>query len=125
MRTERILTIVATFAVGIGLLITVGYLFFCLFNPLPGSKVAIPPKAEKVVALAQSDLATRLKINPKEVQLIGLEEVQWRDSCLGIHEPGVQCLQVITPGYRLFLQANKKIFVYHTGLDSVRLIEVP
>lgn len=122
MKTGNVLWILTVLIFGLGLLIAA---YFIYLSPCEESTVVIPPEAEKVVALAIDDLATRLKISPKEVLVIGLEKVQWPDSCLGIHEPGVQCLDVITPGYRLFLRAGGKIWVYHTGENSVRRVNVP
>lgn len=118
MKTRDTLLILEFWIVSIGLLIAV-YLIFR--SPV----ISVPPKAEKVVALATDDLAKGLKINPKEIQLIGIEEVRWPDSCLGIHEPGVQCLDVITHGYRLFFRAGEKIWVYHTSETLIRRVDVP
>lgn len=124
-------TILLLFALGAILL---GVSLFVMFYPyrppcqeptivVPTETAVVPSGPERVIALATADLATRLSVDPKNVRLVSLEVVSWRDSCLEIYEPGVQCLQVITPGYRLWFQieGSTEDWVYHTSDNSVRL----
>ncbi len=52
--------------------------------------------------------------------LIYAEYVEWPDSCLGVEQRDVVCLQAITPGYRVFLLAPgtpvAHYLEYHTDL---------
>jgi hypothetical protein len=80
---------------------------------------------EQLFQLARDDLATELDIKPEDIELVKVEGVEWRDSSLGCPQPGMMYAQVITPGYRLTLEANQQQFVYHTdsGQHVVRCEE--
>jgi hypothetical protein len=73
---------------------------------------------------AAADLAQRLKIDVNTITLISAEQVDWSDACLGIQTPGVMCAQVITPGYKVILEANGQQYEYHTNESgsAVRLV---
>ena len=102
-------------------------------SPLPGVKpgggLITQPEAEMwqnapAAALnTRADLVSRLQIDPDTIKLVSVEHVEWTDGCLGIQTPGVMCTQVITPGYRVVLEADGKQYDYHTNEsgDVVRL----
>jgi hypothetical protein len=98
-------------------------------SPLPGGGLVTRPEAEQwqnapVAALnARADLAQRMQIDPDTIKLVSVEQVDWPDGCLGIQTPGVMCIMVITPGYRVILEADGKQYEYHTNEtgDVVRL----
>lgn len=73
----------------------------------------LPPGADQQVARAKQDLASRLGIQSEAVQVLDVEEVQWSDSSLGCPKPGMMYAQVITPGYRIQLEAEGKVYEYH------------
>jgi hypothetical protein len=54
-----------------------------------------------------------------------IEAMEWRNSCLGCAEPEEMCLTVITPGYRVVLQAGDAVYEVHTNQDgsSARLCD--
>ncbi len=82
-------------------------------------------KNAPVAALnAAADLAQRLKIDVNTIVLVSAEEVEWSDACLGIQQPEVMCAQVITPGYKVILEANGQQYEYHTNASgsAVRLV---
>ncbi len=58
--------------------------------------------------------------------MVSVEAVDWPDGCLGVQTPGVMCTMVITPGYRVILEADGKQYEYHTNAsgDVVRLAAV-
>jgi hypothetical protein len=74
---------------------------------------------------AAKDLADRLDIKPDAINSIGDRELtNWPDTCLGIAEPEMACADRITPGFRMFLEANDRIYEYHTdGGSRVVLVE--
>ena len=78
----------------------------------------VPDELVALVAQVSQDLAKRLQIDVSEVTLISSEAVEWSDSSLGCPEPGMMYMMVITPGYRLVLEANKQLFEYHTGRND-------
>ncbi len=80
----------------------------------------LPPAALNV----RQALAQQLGIAPTEISVLEAEEVEWRDACLGAASPEVMCAAVITPGYRLVLEANGGRYVYHTDAQGDQFIAV-
>jgi len=80
-----------------------------------------PPAAEQVVRLAVEDLAQRLSLSSEEtIRLVSVEAVDWPDASLGCPQPGMMYAQVITPGFRVVLEAEGKEYAYHT--DAGRFV---
>jgi hypothetical protein len=48
--------------------------------------------------------------------------VDWPDSCLGVTVEGFACSQVVTPGFRIALEANGKQVEYHTNQDGTVIV---
>ncbi|NOR82117.1 MAG: hypothetical protein GQ526_01335 [Ardenticatenales bacterium] len=90
-----------------------------------GTSVAIPPAAAAAVAAAKEDLANWLDVSGEEILVTSIEAVQWSDSSLGCPQPGMMYMQVITPGFRVILQAQGQAYEYHTdqGRNVVRCEE--
>jgi hypothetical protein len=95
--------------------------------PLPGtpqSGTAIPtgesPASGAVetpspaAAAAQAALAEKLGLPASQIAIVSVEAVEWPDACLGAAGEGEMCAQVITPGYRVVLEANGKQYEVHT-----------
>ncbi|MCS6908847.1 MAG: hypothetical protein RML93_13355 [Anaerolineales bacterium] len=80
----------------------------------PPSSDFLPP----AVLAARQALADRLNVPPAEVRIRKVEQVDWPDACLGIETPGMMCAQVITPGFRVLLEAAGKIYEFRTNLDG-------
>jgi hypothetical protein len=86
----------------------------------PAIEIAdLPPNVQELVEKARVDLSKRLDISVVDISLESVEAVEWRDSSLGCPKPGVSYLQVITPGYRLRLQAGGQLYEYHTDEQNV------
>lgn len=77
-------------------------------------KEKTPPSAEPLVELAKQDLAFRLNISESNITVIKVIPVEWPDASLGYPEEGKLYAQVITPGYKIILLANKKEYEYHS-----------
>ena len=75
-----------------------------------------PPNetAEKMVALVKEHLAQRINIAIDQIVLVEIKPVRWRDAGLGCAKPGVDYIQVETPGYDILLQAGGSTYNYHT-----------
>jgi hypothetical protein len=87
-------------------------------SPLPSAtKSEVDEWADAPTAAlnARADLAQRLNVDPDTISLVSVEHVEWPDGCLGIQQPGVMCIMVITPGYKVVLGANGKQYEYHTN----------
>lgn len=78
--------------------------------PEPGR----PNPQTAMVALARQDLAGRLEIDAREIEVVEVEELEWRDSSLGCPASDGNYLQVITSGFRITLQIEGESYDYHT-----------
>ncbi len=87
-------------------------------QPTPAAVVA-PSAAPKEQALAVADLAQLLGIAPPAITVVSVEAVTWPDASLGCPKPGMMYAQVLTPGYRVVLEADGKTYEYHTGRGRV------
>ncbi len=72
-------------------------------------------------ALAVADLAGRLGLPESAITVRSVESVDWPDASLGCPQPGMMYAQVITPGYRIVLEAGGKRYEYHTSQSHVVL----
>jgi hypothetical protein len=71
-----------------------------------------------VIEKAKEDLAQRLSISVTRINLIEAVEVVWSNSSLGCPQPGMEYLQVLTPGYRIQLESGGNIYEYHSNRDT-------
>lgn len=72
------------------------------------------------VLQAQAALASELHMPTDEVTILRYEAHNWPDTALGCPQPGRAYLQVVTPGYRVWLQASGHEYEYHT--DEMKLV---
>lgn len=77
-------------------------------QPVVPSPVSGPEEA------ARRALAEKLGISTEEVTVVSSEEVDWPDTSLGCPQPGMMYAQVITPGYRIILEAQGQQYEAHT-----------
>ena len=84
-------------------------------NPLPGTA--------ELVAQARADLAKRLSAAPDSFRVKSVEAVDWPDASLGCPQRGVMYIQVITPGFKIVLEANGKEYAYHSDGKRIFLCE--
>jgi hypothetical protein len=78
------------------------------------SSVQIIPGSEEALAAAVADLAKQSGVGPDQIVLVSLEAVEWSDASLGCPEEGYMYAQVITPGYKIVLEAQGQSYEYHT-----------
>jgi hypothetical protein len=67
---------------------------------------------------AVAALSKNLGLEPGQIKVVSTEAVEWPDSCLGVTVEGIMCSQVVTPGYKIVLEANGKEVEYHTNQDG-------
>lgn len=94
----------------------------CAPANFPGGSppAAAPPAAvSKEQLLAVAHLAQLLGVSPDAITVVSVEEVTWPDTSLGCPQPGMMYTQVLTPGYRLVLEAGGKTYEYHAGRGRV------
>jgi hypothetical protein len=79
-------------------------------NMKPGT---IEPELQDEVKMATADLATRVNTTPAKIEVLEAVSVVWRDSSMGCPKPGMDYLQVLTPGVRIRLRFGLTVFEYH------------
>ncbi len=72
--------------------------------------------SQAAVSAAQADLARTLNLSERDISLQKIEAVQWRDSSLGCPKSGHGYLQMITPGFRIWLEAQGQTYEYHSDM---------
>jgi hypothetical protein len=93
----------------------------------PSSPDQEPTPADLPVDLTPAQLAAitalsdSLGLPAKSITLVSTEAVDWPDGCLGVQEEGVTCTQVITPGFRIILEANAREMEYRTNEDGTQV----
>jgi hypothetical protein len=72
-------------------------------------------------------LAQQLHLSPSQILIASVQSVTWPDTCLGVAQPNMACAQIVTAGYRIFLQAPTGQYEYHTDLggDNIMLASSP
>jgi hypothetical protein len=81
--------------------------------PIEPAPAVLPAAGE-----ARKTLAEKLGLSPEQIDIIGAEEVEWPDPCLGVPEPDELCAMVITPGYRVILEAEGQRYELRTDLEG-------
>jgi hypothetical protein len=83
--------------------------------------------AQQIGLVVRQLLMQQLQLNFDQVEVISVEAVEWRDSCLGAGMAHESCALVTTPGYRVVLNAAGEEYVYHTDQtgSQVRLAKAP
>ncbi len=87
-------------------------------EPLSTSPNASPTQnslGRPLDAQAIEDLATRLKLDKAEIEVVRMEEVDWPDGSLGCPEPGMRYKQVVVNGTFIQLRAGGQLYNYHSG----------
>lgn len=79
---------------------------------LPGTTP--DPNSQQIVQIAVDDLAKRLQIGTNKIRVSSIEATTWPDGSLGCPKQGVMYTQVLTPGFKLVLEAEGKTYPYHT-----------
>ncbi len=96
----------------LALLLILAFISGCVEKP-------VQPEYPQVVDLAKKDLAQRLNISVELIKFVGQEKVDWPDASLGYPEEGMFYAQVITPGFRIILKAEDKLYEYHSDYTRV------
>jgi hypothetical protein len=74
---------------------------------------------QSLIDKARMDLAQQLSIPMTQINLIQTISATWPDSSLGCPQPGMAYSQVLTPGYLIQLQADNRVYEYHTDADQL------
>jgi hypothetical protein len=63
---------------------------------------------------ARAELALLSNVPEAMVRFLALEPVDWSDACLELPKQNEGCAKVITPGYRVTMEADGKLIIYRT-----------
>jgi len=80
-----------------------------------------PPPADvnPFVRLVEEDLASRLTISTDQIHFLKISDIDWQDIAQGCTAaPGQRLTKGRLAGYRIWLEANGKNYLYHVGLDN-------
>ena len=72
-----------------------------------------------LVAQSRIHLARRLSTSPDDIIVQAVLDKAWPDACLGIHQEGLFCASVLTPGYQIVLQVDTAAYEYRTDLHGL------
>lgn len=87
-------------------------------SPLPQTPMSESEAANTPANVAKAALAKQLTIAENDIRVLSVEAVEWSDGCLGLGGPAESCLQAITPGYRVLLEANNRQYQVRTDQDA-------
>jgi hypothetical protein len=93
---------------------------------LPGSRAVKPgadPVALQETNAAIDDLSKRTGVPKSDIKVVSVEAVQWSDTSLGCPQPDRMYAQVVTPGYRIVLEAGGQTYEYHSAGVGVGLCQ--
>ncbi len=82
--------------------------------------VAVAPEANAIVAKCTADLAQRLKLKAQDIQVIETQATNWPDAALGMPENDHMYAQVVTPGWKVILEARGSRYLYTTSATAYR-----
>ncbi len=116
------------------LVLLIGLLAAC--QPAGGEPAAVEPTVgvtpeatpaiddgAAIIAAARAHLVGELGIDDSAIAVVSAEPVEFSDSCLGLGGPAESCLQAITPGWLVVLEADGQTYELHTDEtgEQVRL----
>jgi len=69
-----------------------------------------------VVFQARREFARIAGGQPSQVTTLGIDRIDWPDSCLGVRTEGAACAAALTPGFRITLRLGNSTAYFHTDL---------
>ena len=87
--------------------------------PKIGAGVMSP---EQVRQIAQTALAQAMNVQPGQVNVERVEQVDWRDASIGCAQAGMMYAQVITPGFRVVATVAGQRKEVHTDMTGRAVI---
>ena len=82
--------------------------------PTPATAAAVTGEVpQTLLDTLLADAAQRSGVDRSQITVQLGQAVEWSDGALGCPKPGMNYLQVITPGYQVLLQAGTASYDYH------------
>ena len=70
---------------------------------------------------AINQLSQSTGVSAEQIQVLTSERVEWPDACLGLASQDEACAQVVTPGFRIVLQAGDQTYEFHTDESGTHI----
>ncbi len=94
--------------------------------PLPTVPEGVDPTSVGYVVAAVEMLAAAQGVDPGDIEVIGFEEVVWRDGSIGCPIEGMMYTQALVDGTRVALGLDGEVYLYHVeGAGEPFLCENP
>jgi hypothetical protein len=77
-----------------------------------------------VVLQARREFARMRSSQPSQITTLGVDRVDWPDSCLGVRASSSTCAADVTPGFRIALRHGNATAYFHTDLRE-RVVHAP
>lgn len=85
----------------------------------PAPEVSGPVRDEDRAAdAAREALQNMTGVDLEDIRLVDVAGQNWSDGCLGLGGPAESCIAVITPGYRVLLEADGEKYAARTNSDG-------
>ena len=81
----------------------------------------IPVDLSPAQRAAITALSGTSSLSADKIKVVSTEAVDWPDGCLGVYDEGLVCAQVVTPGFRVILEAGVKQVEYRTNQDGTQI----
>lgn len=81
--------------------------------------LSVDAVASESFELASRQVAERLDLPPRRVELVEFRVVTWPDNSLGCPVAGQAYVQVPVYGYRMILAAGDSEFIFHADIDGI------
>ena len=85
--------------------------------------MTIDSNLNDLIEQGRIDLAQRLGVSVDEIVIKEVKAMEWKDASLGCPTRGVYYVQVVTPGYRIMLDAKGQTYDYRTDGRRIFLCE--
>jgi hypothetical protein len=89
---------------------------------LPTSTSVLPVDLTPAQIVAIGTLSDSLHLPLSQIKIVSTEAVDWPDSCLSVVHANQGCIQTITPGFRILLEANQLQYEYHTDQSGRKIV---
>jgi hypothetical protein len=85
----------------------------------PSQQISTDAGLQQLIDKTIADLAQELSIPASQIKFMEARKITWPDASLGCPKPGMVYSQVLTPGYVIQLQADNRVYEYHTDADQL------
>ena len=94
--------------------------------PLPTIPEGVDPASVGYITSAVEMLAEAQGVEPGDIEVIGFEEVVWRDGSIGCPIEGMMYTQALVDGTRVALELDGEVYLFHAeGTGEPFLCENP